>query len=191
MLKDILLETAEKYGLDYVQTTEGSNGYPKGLRHALIGFADPNQIYDVAHEIQDELGDNWETSIEVLQKKDGHALYQHSQFCGHVEGYDLTDRGLIDVTPSAKDEHEYIKVVSKMADDIDFPSLSACSEFFDLHEHIWQMSEKRKDGEVVVAPFETYPFCDTYHIETDKPLVMQYHDDDVTFHAFGLVFYHN
>jgi len=63
-------DISEHEGLDYVETTTGSNGYPENLKFAIVGF----KTFEQAQEIADKYG----LDIESFKRKDGWQLWSRN-----------------------------------------------------------------------------------------------------------------
>lgn len=79
-------ELAAARGLEFAEVTSGRNGYPQGLRPAIVGFeslSDYNdfveKLEDIVHEWCDD--DSVEFNEAVLRRKDGWGLYEDGGFC--------------------------------------------------------------------------------------------------------------
>lgn len=182
----------QKHELEYVNTTDGQNGYPSCVKVGIIGFSNSQQLMYVQDDLQSIFGDKAKVSIEILSKKDGWKLYEHNPRFTHDHdyGFTLAERCLVDVTPHTDIETEYMK--ESVSNHLNaFCDLYGFGEFVKVCEKIWEFSElKLQEGRVITAP-DIYPFCSPSSIDTDMPMAMQYHDDDVTFYAYGLVIYPN
>jgi len=190
-ISEIVSDYCAEHKLEYVNTTDGRNGYPSWVKVGIIDFANSKQLIDVQGELQTIFGDKANVEIEILYKKDGWNLYAHDSHFTHDHdyGFTLAERDLVDVTPTTEDETEYMKdVVSNHLDD--FSDLYGLGAFIRVCEDIWMIGENLTDGRIVTAP-DTYPFCPSSSIESGTAIAMQFHDDDVTFYAYGLVIYPN
>ena len=67
-----LLETIQMdYSLELIETTTGINGYPKALKHALIGFENFEQAKEIANKYH-------EFRITTFHKRDGWQLWERN-----------------------------------------------------------------------------------------------------------------
>ena len=64
-------ELADNNGLQFIETTSGTNGYPQDLKPALIGFND----YEEAEEFAQEHG----LQTYIFHKRNGWQLWQRSK----------------------------------------------------------------------------------------------------------------
>lgn len=79
---DKVKELAEERGLEFAEVTSGRNGYPQGLRPAIVGFESLSEYTAFVKEVQ-KLVHEWsyeEVDVEmdevVLRKRDGWSLYE-------------------------------------------------------------------------------------------------------------------
>ena len=194
-ISEIVNDYCEKHGLEYVNTTDGQNGYPSCVKVGIIAFTNSQQLMEVQDDLQSIFGDKADVNIEILSKKDGWSLYSHNSRFTHVHdyGFTLEERGLVDVTvPTDTELDNYVHDCIKEMTDYDIRDFETLRNFVDVAKEVWEKSSLLiHDGHVVVAPMEYFPHCGSEIIDIDEPLVMQYHDDDVTFYAYGLVIYPN
>lgn len=173
-------ETLENYayenGLEIVTVTRGTNGYPRGLHKAIIGF----ETYDEAEEAARRTNGR----IVALSKRDGHDFWtgndtaygplEINETFYPFEEYDIIKqnqekewwRGMIeelteiwrDHTPEPEDTE---RMISKL-------------------KEIYQKIEDLADNEQVIIHKETLDF------EIEPVKKMRHHDEDVTTYAIGV-----
>lgn len=190
-ISEIVSDYCAKHELEYVNTTDGQNGYPSCVKVGICAFSNSKQLTDVQAELQSIFGNKANVEIEILHKKVGQQLYAHNSHFTHDHdyGFTLAERGLVNVTPQTDVETEYMKeVVSNHLDD--FSDLYGLGEFIRVSENIWEIGQSLTEGRIVTAP-DIYPYCSSSSIESNTAMVMFYHDNDVTVYAYGLVIYPN
>lgn len=69
-MKTRTLDLAYEWGLNIVEVTQGTNGYPKGLYKAIVGFDYFENAEDFAEQVSGE--------VVLLSRRDGHALYTNN-----------------------------------------------------------------------------------------------------------------
>lgn len=75
-------DVAYENGLDLIQTTSESNGYPSNIKPAIIGF----ETFEEAQK----LADKYDLSIEHFQKRDGWSLWYRNGNTAY-EAYEMSD----------------------------------------------------------------------------------------------------
>lgn len=170
-MKKDLAEIASENGLQLIETTAKSTGYPESLQKAIIGF----DTFEQAEELAKENG----LSIEVFQQHDGWDLWYRTG-CTAYEPFrrsaeDFGD----DYSEFSKDdledfyENEVQPVVSN------FESFDDLRSFLDQKEKIKDEIEDAEDDEIVIT------YCGEYY-DTIKERTMAYSCDSHSY-AIGLI----
>lgn len=170
-MKRDLAEIASENGLQLIDTTANSTGYPEWLQKAIIGF----DTFDQAEELAKENG----LSIEVFQQHDGWDLWYRTG-CTAYEPFrrsaeDFGD----DYSEFSKDDLEdfYENEVQPMVSE--FESFDDLRSFLDQNEKIKDEIEDAEDDEIVITRSGEY--CDTI-----KERTMSYNYDSHSY-AIGLI----
>ena len=163
---------AEDNGLEYIETTNQSNGYPTALRGAIIGF----ETYEQAQEVADEHG----LSIESFKKKDGWQLWYRTGY----DAYKAFENSADDFGDNymglagGMDEADFFEgeVKPRLGD---FDNFEDLEKFLTAQKEIYQEIETAEENETVIV-------SDGYYVETIKNTSMSfYHDTNHT--AIGLI----
>lgn len=146
--QEFLSTLASDYGLNLIETTSESNGYPIHLRYALIGFDTFQQAEEIAehHELQ----------IKTYQKKDGWKLWYrtgnnaHEPYQNSVEDYGDNYNSF-----ESKDTDEFYKeeVKPRLENFADFDSLK---KFLKEQEEILDKIYLCDENELVITCLGTY-----------------------------------
>ena len=170
MNKD-LAEIASENGLQLIDTTANSTGYPEWLQKAIIGF----DTFEQAEKLAKENG----LSIEVFQQHDGWDLWYRTG-CTAYEPFrrsaeDFGD----DYSEFSKDDLEdfYENEVQPMVSE--FESFDDLRSFLDKNEKIKDEIEDSEDDEIVIT------CCGEYY-DTIKERTMSYNYDSHRY-AIGLI----
>lgn len=170
-------EIASENGLMVIDTTTGLNGYPQGLKKAIIGFEDFEQAENLAEE--------YHLDIEIFTKRDGWQLWSRD----NNRAYDAFER-------SASDYGEnYQQFEANMSQNDFLQQVGAASFFEGLEEEedgldiieeytkdlrvLYNAIAKASDDEIVIADGDVY-------VETIKEKTMQY-SYDTKHHVIGLI----
>lgn len=164
-------EIAYENGLELIDTTSAMNGYPQGLKKAIIGF----DSFEQADKLAKENG----LSIEIFTKRDGWNLWYRTgdkawePFERSAEEYGDDYREF-----SNEDLEEFYEneVQPSVSDFADFASLRS---FLDNKEKIYDKIEEADDDELVIT-------LDGNYYETIKKTTMSYCYDTHHF-AIGLI----
>lgn len=164
-------DIAYENGLELIETTSAWNGYPQGLKKAIIGFD--------SFEQADELAKKNGLSIEIFTKRDGWNLWYRtgnkalSPFERSAEecGDDYREFSNEDLEEFYENE-----VQPSVSDFADFASLRS---FLDNKEKIYDKIEEADDDELVIT-------LDGNYYETIKKTTMSYCYDTHHF-AIGLI----
>jgi hypothetical protein len=135
---------AEKEGLDIIETTSGSNGYPSNLGKALIGFESFEKV--------EELAIKYNLEIAQFNKKDG----WHFWFRAGSGVYEPFNNSAADYGDNydefqKMEESEFIEKEVKFFFDDDRESFEEIEAFLKQKKEIWQEIEKMNDGEIVIT----------------------------------------
>lgn len=150
-IKVDLRNVAEQEGLDIIETTTGTNGYPENLKFAITGF-------DTFEQAQD-LADKYSLSIESFEKRDGWSLWSRgnrtmfSAFQNSAEdfGDNYLEYGKID-------EEEFFEIEIKPSID-NFEDFESVETFLKDKKEIWEEIDKMEEDEIVITLYGDY--CDT------------------------------
>ena len=170
-MKKDLVEIASENGLQLIETTANSTGYPERLQKAIIGF----DTFEQAEKLAKENG----LSIEIFQQRDGWGLWYrtgstaYEPFRRSAEdfGDDYSDFRKEDLEDFY--ENEVQPIVS------DFDSFDDLRSFLDQKEKIKDEIEDAEDDEIVIT------CCGEYY-DTIKEHTMSYNYDSHSY-AIGLI----
>lgn len=143
-----LRDLAEQEGLHFVETTSESNGYPRNLKDALIGF----DTFDEAEALAKEHG----LDIMLLHKRDGWQLwhrkgnaYEPMTITSADYGDDYSDLEYMG------EEDFYDEEVAPMLDA--FSTLAELKAFIEDQEEIWEeMSVMDRDELMILHDGKFY-----------------------------------
>ncbi len=166
-----ILENAELAGLEKIEITYGSNGYPKGLGdYGVIGF----NTFEDAEKFAEEN----DCKVHLFQIRDGHSLWENRGAIYRAltsEDY-LKDLGE-NYFYADNNNDSYREILEDLAQkfDGDFSYLKA---YIATVEEIQNEVEKCCDDEIVIIANGLY-------FETVKKEIMSYHED-VTRYVLGV-----
>lgn len=164
-------DIAYENGLELIDTTSAMNGYPWGLKKAIIGF----DSFEQADKLAKENG----LSIEIFTKRDGWNLWYRTgnkawePFERSAEEYGDDYREFSEEDLEGFYENEVQPFVSDFAD---FASLRS---FLDNMEKIYDKIEEADDDELVITSEGNY-------YDTIKKITMEY-EYDTHHYAIGLI----
>lgn len=138
-----LVNIAEEHELELIETTSESNGYPRNLQYALIGFDN----FEQAQQIADEYG----LSIEIFHSRDGWQLwYRTGNWTFEAFEIDETDFGNNYLAFYASDlENYYEDEIKPLLGDFD--NLETLRAFLDDSEEVMNEIERIDNDEVVIT----------------------------------------
>ena len=163
MTREKCYDLAEQHGLDIVSVTESSNGYPKNVRLALIGFDNFDQAEDVANAN--------DLTIVSLYKRDGWNIWAEQGAAWGPIKLGAEDYGEDYMSfDSSWDEDDLADDLRRAIDGIeDLDGIFAIVDFYKkIKEELDDISE---DEQVIAHMYD----ADT--IEVIKKEVMSWHDD--------------
>lgn len=166
-------ELASEWGLDFIEITEGMNGYPKNLYKALIGF----DTYEDAESFADEVNGE----VVLLTKRDGHQLWFNSgrqyEALERAKFIDENDEIVFENGGSFEDwaQDEIRQMVEQHCSLVDLKAalIEMCATSFAIYES--------DATEVAVVNTLNYTCDITPKYTTDI------HDNDVTTYAIAVV----
>lgn len=145
-----LRDVAEKEGLDYIETTTESNGYPANLKPALIGF----ETFEQAQEIAEKYGLN----IESFERRDGWHLWSRDNRTAY-KPYTISceDYGDNYGEFEKMDEEDFMeREIDEALRYIKFDTLNDLERFVEEKREIWDEIEAMEDDEIVITSYGTY-----------------------------------
>lgn len=137
-------EIADQEGLDVIETTTGTNGYPQNLKFAIVDF-------DTFEQAQ-ELADKYNLSIESFEKRDGWQLWSRGNRTMY-KPYQL------DVHMDFGDNYSEVDedvIVDGIKDNIDNLEYSDIADYLRGQVEILDEIEKAADDEVVITHMGEY-----------------------------------
>lgn len=166
-------EKAYEDGLNFVEITQGMNGYPEGLYKAIAGFDYFENAEDFAEQVNGE--------VVLLSRRDGHALYTNNgRAYEGIERAKFIDEDKYEVFDSELDFEEWCVGEIDHRMDMGF-------NLFEFRDMINQMCDTYEDirtrhrSEIAIVDTRDYS-CET----TDK-YVTEIHDEDVTTYMIAVV----
>ena len=169
-MKTLIEDIAYENGLDLIQTTSESNGYPSNIKPAIIGF----ESFAEAQEIADK----YDLSIEHFQKRDGWSLWFRNGNTAD-EAYEMTDEtfGANAMVYYKQDiEHFQENEIDAFIEDYDEDDREDfIAEKMEILEHLRSM----EDDEAVLTDEGRF-------VEVIKQRTMSYYEDVYT-NALGLI----
>lgn len=105
-------DLADEFGIDWAETTEGTNGYPTNLKPCLTSFNSISQFEEVEVELKSR---GYEVTSICIRQKDGWALWNWSSCCVKKGMYCMVGDNdwSVEVDPSAdSDEVAFNLIVS-------------------------------------------------------------------------------
>lgn len=134
-------DLAEREGLHFVETTSESNGYPRNLKDALVGF----DTFEQAEALAKEHG----LDIMLLHKRDGWQLwhrkanaYEPMTITSADYGDDYSDLQCM------SEEDFYDEEVAPMLDA--FSTLAELKAFIESKEEIWDEMSTMDETELMI-----------------------------------------
>ena len=170
-MKKDLAEIASENGLQLIDTTANSTGYPERLQKAIIGF----DTFEQAEELAKENG----LSIEIFRKRDGWNFWYRTGNTAYEPFRRSAEDFGDDYSEFSKDNLEdfYENEVQPMVSE--FESFDELRSFLDQNEKIKDEIEDAEDDEIVITR------CGEYY-DTIKELTMAYSYDSHSY-AIGLI----
>ena len=170
-MKKDLAEIASENGLQLIDTTANSTGYPEWLQKAIIGF----DTFEEAEELAKENG----LSIEIFHKRDGWDLWYRTGSTAYEPFRRSAEDFGDDYSEFSKDDLEdfYENEVQPMVSEFD--SFDDLRSFLDQNEKIKDEIEDAEDDEIVIT------CCGEYY-DTIKERTMSYNYDSHRY-AIGLI----
>ena len=142
-----IMELADENGLDWIEITEGRNGYPERLHKAIIGF----DSFDKAAKFAEKY--NLET--KMFHKKDGWQLWEDQGWVN--KPIEVTEEMYGDnykIFPKMEESEFFEMEVEDVVNEID--NFNDLIEFVNDNEDIWEKIDQMEDDELVIA------FCGNY-----------------------------
>lgn len=144
----LLRELADNNALQFIETTSATNGYPQGLKPALIGFND----YEEAEEFAQEHG----LQTYIFHKRDGWQLWQRSKPAYEAMTITSDDYG-DDYNMFTHDElDDYFDNEVKPRLD-DFDNMEELKKFLNNQEEIMDELDRCNENEAVIT------YCGDYY----------------------------
>lgn len=167
-----IYDIAETNGLEVVETTTGSNGYPRELRLALTGFESASHLHEVEEMYKME-------AVE-LARRAGHELWNRSH-AGYVEPYDMAEVYDDDSNRIYFDEDFLDAEIVDFGEEISRGML----DLEDISERVELFKEIRDNLETI----DDTQFVRVHgnDVEVVERYVMSY-EYDGTYHCYGLIF---
>lgn len=170
-MKRNLAEIASENGLQLIETTTNSTGYPESLQKAIIGF----DTFEQAEELAEENG----LSIEFFQKRDGWDLWYRTGSTAYEPFRRSVEDFGDDYSKFSKEDLEdfYENEVQPFVSEFD--SFDDLRSFLEQNEKIKDEIEDAEDDEIVIT------YCGEYY-DTIKERTMAYNYDTHSY-AIGLI----
>ena len=170
-MKKDLVEIAIENGLQLVETTAKSTGYPERLQEAIIGF----DTFEQAEELAKENG----LSIESFHQNEGCDLWYRTGSTAYEPFRRSAEDFGDDYSEFSKEDLEdfYENEVQPMVSD--FENFDDLRSFLDQKEKIKDELEDAEDDEIVITR------CGEYY-DTIKERTMSYNYDSHSY-AIGLI----
>lgn len=148
MSKYLLESIAYQYGLQYIETTAGMNGYPKHIRGAIIGF----DTFQEAERLAEQHG----LCIRTFFKRDGWLLYQRESGCTyrplHITASDYgDDYSQLDASDCRCFFENEVKPFLE-----DMESFEDLKNFVEKKEKLFEELECIDDGQIVITRYGCY-----------------------------------
>lgn len=153
---------AEKLGLNYIETTTGTSGYPINIKPAMVGF----ETFKQAKEIADEYG----LAIESFEKRDGWSLWVRKNDAMY-EPYKISSQDYGDnyyELDKMDEEDYYLQEVEPYLQNFD--NLTDLQNFLKDRQEIFEEIENMGDEEKVII-------CGGVLIETIKKETLNWSHD--------------
>ncbi len=153
---------AEQLGLEVIETTTGTNGYPQNIKPAIVGFESFEQAADLA--------DRYGLNVESFRKRDGWQLWNRDNATMFKPYQNSASKYGDNYTDFSKmDEDDFIEneVLPFLENFSDFESLN---RFISIEKEIWEEIDKMEDDEIVIVQEGNY-------LETIKEESMEFSHD--------------
>lgn len=136
-----LRELAEQNGLRFVEATSESNGYPRNLKDALVGF----DTFEEAEALAKEHG----LDIMLLHKRDGWQLWYRQGYAHEPMRITSADYGDdYSALVYMEEEDFYDEEVAPMLDA--FSTLAELKAFIEDKEEIWEEMSTMGEDEIMI-----------------------------------------
>ena len=147
-MKDIY-ELSELTGLDYVETTEGLNGYPKNIKKVLDASALSN-----FKEVE-EIAEKYTLEIIEIHRKDGWQLWESKGWINKAFEITSEDYGDNYATLDKMTEDEFLEDEIKPYLN-NFDNVEELENFVNVKKEVWEEVENMEDNETVVTNYGGY-----------------------------------
>lgn len=167
MRNELICEIATREGLEYIETTTGTNGYPESIRGAIIGF----DTYDQAKEIADKYG----FDIELFKTRYGWQFWERCGWMPNPMKISSEDYG-----DNYSQYNDVDDVLSRLKDEL--PYMDSIDEIIAAAENAREIIDEINDckpGEIVIT-------CHGRYYETVAEETMRWDHDSKIF-TIGLI----
>lgn len=143
-----LRHIAEEEGFDIIETTTGTNGYPRNLKHAIVGF----ENFEDAKDLAEKYGLN----VESFRKKDGWQLWNRDNANMYAPYLNSASKfGDVYEEYSKMDEEEFFETEINYNID-NFQDFDSLNKFISNKKEIWEEIENMEDDEIVITCYGDY-----------------------------------
>ncbi|MGL5713279.1 MAG: hypothetical protein ACRCX2_09690 [Paraclostridium sp.] len=140
-----LQKIAERHGLEIIETTDRSNGYPSNLKGAIIGFESFKQA--------EEIAEKYNLEITSFHKKDGWNFYyrtganMYKAFTNSCEDY---GDNYSEVEKMGEEDFIDREVLHFFSGNV-IESFEQIESFLSSKKEIWEEVNKMEDDEIVIT----------------------------------------
>ena len=165
-VEESLDDVATEEGLELVETTSESNGYPSHLKDAITGF----ESFDEAEQVAKEHG----LSLIWIDKRDGWQLWHRGDSA--YEPMHITSDVFGDDYDFEDDKDNFMAMAREVIADIvsDGASFEDIRDYMDEVEKVMDAIEDLEDGQAVVT------YCGKYYDTIDRNPINFNHDTKQT-----------
>lgn len=172
-MKTKTLELANEWGLDVVEITQGTNGYPEGLYKALKGF----DYFENAEDFAEQVGGE----VVLISKRDGHQFWKNNgRAYGGIQRASFINESKYEIFTDEGDFEEWC------CQEVEY-QMQCGFNLFDMKDTLETMCDTydeiygRCSDEMIVVDISDYT-C-----ESVEKVVTEIHDNDVTMYAIAVV----
>ena len=158
-----LQKIAERHGLELIETTDKSNGYPSNLKGAIIGFENFKQA--------EEIAEKYNLEISCFEKKDGwHFYYRTGANMYQAFTNSSSDYGDNYSEIPKIDEEDFIENEVRWFLEDNLKSFEQIESFLSAKKEIWKEVDKMEEDEIVIT------YEGNYYETIKKESMYFYHD---------------
>lgn len=139
-----LLDIANEYGLELIETTSDRNGYPCDLKYAVIGF----DTFDEAQELADRYG----LTVRDFRKRGGWQLWVRGERMWEEYDYEqVMSEGYVNENVKTYRHNDAENVMSDLREQLQYASLCDMKILIENVEEVLEKLDDCQPDEFVVT----------------------------------------